>query len=61
MDKKSPWKFLILYGIPSIVNQSLPNALTPNNIKSGFVATGVRLFNTDTCTDGDLPPSAVAD
>jgi hypothetical protein len=44
---------MVIY-IPSIVNQSLPNALTPNNIKSGFSVNGIWPFNTDIFTDEDL-------
>jgi hypothetical protein len=32
---------MTIYDIPSIVNQSLPNALTQKNIKSGFLVTGI--------------------
>jgi hypothetical protein len=52
---------MTIYDIPSIVNQSLPNALTPKNMKYGFLVTGLWPFNTDIFTDEDFLPSAVAD
>jgi hypothetical protein len=49
------------YDIPSVVNQSLSNTLTPDNIKSGHLVTGIRPFNIDIFTDEDFLPSAVTD
>jgi hypothetical protein len=50
-----------VYDIPSIMYQSLPNALTPKNIKSEFLVTGIWPFNTDIFTEEDLSHSAVND
>jgi hypothetical protein len=50
-----------MYDIPSIVNQSPPIALTPKNIKSGFLVTEIWPFNTDVFTDEDFLPSALTD
>jgi hypothetical protein len=36
------------------VSQSLPNALTPKNIKSGFLVIGIWPFNRDIFTDEDF-------
>jgi hypothetical protein len=47
---------MTIYNIPSIVNQPLSNALTPKNIKSGFV-----LLQTNMFTDEDFSPYAVTD
>jgi hypothetical protein len=52
---------MAIYDIPSIVNQPLPNALTPKNIKSGFFTTGIWLFNTNMFTGEDFLPSTVTD
>jgi hypothetical protein len=43
------------------VSQSLPNAFTPKNIKSGFLMTGMWRFNGDIFTVEDFLPSAVTD
>jgi hypothetical protein len=59
--RSNPERTMTVYDIPSIVSQSLPNALTPNNIKYGFFVTGTRPFNGDIFTDEDFLPSAVTD
>jgi hypothetical protein len=45
--KSHPGKTMTIYDIPSIVNQQLPNALTPKNIKYGFLVRGIWAFNID--------------
>jgi hypothetical protein len=40
-------KTMPVYDIPFIMSRSLPNALTPENIKRGFSVTGVWPFNSD--------------
>jgi hypothetical protein len=59
--RSHPGKTMTICDIPSTVNQSLRNALTPKNIKSGFLVTGIWPFNTDIFTDEDFLPSAVTD
>jgi hypothetical protein len=54
-------RIMTIYDILSIVNHSLPNALTPKNIKSGFLVTGIWPFNRDIFTDDDFLPCAVTD
>jgi hypothetical protein len=44
----------IIYNIPSVVNQSLPNALTSKTLRSGISVTGIWSFNADMFTDEDL-------
>jgi hypothetical protein len=39
--RSNPGRTMTIYDIPFIVSQSLPNALTPKNIKSGFLVTGI--------------------
>jgi hypothetical protein len=51
---------LTIYDIPSTVNRSQPSAVTPKNIKSGILVTGIWLFNTGVFTDNDLS-SALTD
>jgi hypothetical protein len=43
------------------VNQSVPNAFKPTNIKAGFLVKGIWLFITGVFTDKDFLPSAVTD
>jgi hypothetical protein len=50
---------MTIYDIASIVKQSLPNALTPKNIKSGFLVTGTWPFNRDIFAADDFLPYAV--
>ena len=59
--RSNPEKAVTIYDIPFIVSQSLPNALTPKNIKSGFIVTGIRPFNSNIFTDENFLPSAVTD
>jgi hypothetical protein len=59
--KSNPGRTMTICDIPSIVRQSLPNALTPNNIKSGFLVTEIWPFNRDIFTDEDFLPSDVTD
>ena len=54
-------KTMTIYDIPFIVSQSVPNALAPKNIKSGFIVTGIRPFNSNIFTDENFLPSAVTD
>jgi hypothetical protein len=59
--RSNPGRTLTIYNIPSIVSQSLSNALTPKNIKSGFLVTGIWPLDRDVFTDEDFLPSAVTD
>jgi hypothetical protein len=52
---------MTIYDIPSIASQSLPNALTPKNMKSGFLVTGIWPFNRDIFTDENFLSSVVTD
>ena len=54
-------KTMTIYDVPFIVRQVLPNAITPKNIKAGFLATGTWPFNRDIFTEDDFLPSAVTD
>jgi hypothetical protein len=42
--RRNPGRTMTIYGIPSIVNQSLPHALTPRNMKSEFSVTETYLL-----------------
>lgn len=57
----NPGKTLTIYDLPGIVKNSLPNALTPNNITAGFKATGIMPFNPDIFTDEDFLSCSVTD
>jgi hypothetical protein len=61
MVKKPCWKIVTVYDSPSIGNKSLSDSLTPNLIKSGFLAAGVWLLITDIFTDEDFSPSCMTD
>jgi hypothetical protein len=52
---------MTIYDIPSIVIQSLPDALTPTSIKSGFLVKAIWPLNIDVFTDEDASPSAGTD
>jgi hypothetical protein len=52
---------MTIYDIPSIAIQSPTNALTPKNIKSGFLVTGIWPFKRDIFTAEDFLPFAVTD
>lgn len=57
--KSNPGKTITIYDIPGIVATSLPMALTPNNIMSGFRVTGIYPFNRDIFSEQDFLPSYV--
>jgi hypothetical protein len=59
--RSNPRRTITIYDIPSIVSKLLPISLTPKNIKSGFLVTGVWPFNRDIFTDENFLPSAVTD
>ena len=50
-----------IYDIASILGQSYPRAFTPNNITSGFKATGIYPFDKDIFRDEDFMASYVTD
>jgi hypothetical protein len=51
--RKSFWKITAIYDFPPTVNQSLPNALTAENIKPGYFVTGIWPLNTDMYSEED--------
>nr|XP_053616775.1 uncharacterized protein LOC128678900 [Plodia interpunctella] len=57
----NPGKTMTIYDIPGIVKESLPLALNPANIMSGFKASGVWPLNVDIFQDSDFAPSFVTD
>ncbi|XP_026745200.1 uncharacterized protein LOC113506559 [Trichoplusia ni] len=57
----NPGKTMTIYDIPSIVKESLPLALNPTNIMSGFKASGLWPLNADIFQDSDFAPSYVTD
>lgn len=57
----NPGKTMTIYDIPGIVKESLPLALNPANIMSGFKASGVWPLNADIFQDSDFAPSYVTD
>jgi hypothetical protein len=59
--EKPLWKYtsMKIYDMSSILNQSLPNSLTPKNTKSGFLRTRIWLFNTDVLTEYNFLLSTV--
>lgn len=59
--KSNPGKVITIYDIPGIVATSLPMALTPSNIMSGFRVTGIYPFNKDVFSEQDFLPSYVTD
>lgn len=52
---------MTIYDIPGILARSIPLAVTPVNIMSGFRVTGIFPFNRDIFTDADFMPSYVSD
>jgi hypothetical protein len=59
MDQSNPGKTMTIYDIPFIVCQSVPNSLTPKNIKSGISVTGIRQCNSGIFIDEDFLLSAL--
>ena len=59
--KSNPGKNTNIYDLPAIVDQALPNALTPVNIHVGFRACGIYPFNPDIVADDEFMPSNVTD
>ena len=56
-----PGKAMTIYDIPGVVRDSLPLALNPANIMSGYKASGICPFNADIFQDSDFAPSYVTD
>lgn len=56
-----PGKTMKIYDIPGMVKDSLPQALNPVNIMSGFEATGIWSLNENIFQDSDFVPSFVTD
>ncbi|KAF5282314.1 hypothetical protein FQR65_LT14368 [Abscondita terminalis] len=57
----NPGKTITIYDIPGIVKESLPLALNPAKIMSGFKASVAWPLNADIFQDSDLAPSYVTD
>ncbi|KAK2575359.1 hypothetical protein KPH14_000832 [Odynerus spinipes] len=57
----NPGKTMKIYDIPGIVKDSLPLALNPANIMSGFRASGIWPYNPNIFQDVDFAPSYVTD
>ena len=45
LEKDKIGKFKTLHVIPKIVSYAIPKAITPENIKAGFKATGIYLYD----------------
>ncbi|XP_050676211.1 uncharacterized protein LOC126973109 [Leptidea sinapis] len=56
-----PGKTMTIHDLPGVVKDSLPLALNPVNIMSGFRSTGIWPFNPDIFQDSDYAPSYVTD
>ncbi|XP_018393355.1 PREDICTED: uncharacterized protein LOC108772330 [Cyphomyrmex costatus] len=56
-----PGKTMTIYDIPGVVKDSLPQALNPANIMSGFKGSGLWPFNADIFQDSDFAASYVTD
>lgn len=52
---------MTIYDIPAIVNTAFPLACTINNIKSGFLKTGIWPFNRNIFTEEDVLPAYSTD
>lgn len=57
----NPGKTMTIYDIPGVVKESLPLALNPANIMSGFKASGIWPLNADIFQDSDYALSFVTD
>lgn len=52
---------MTIYDIPAVVNTAFPLACTINNIKSGFLKTGIWPFNQNIFTEEDFLPAYSTD
>lgn len=59
--RSNPGKVMTIYDIPGIVKTSFDTAVTPRNISSGFIHTGLWPVNTEIFQDADYLPSQVTD
>lgn len=59
--RSNPGKVMSIYDIPGIVKTSFDIAVTPRNISSGFVHTGLWPVNTEIFQDADFLPSQITD
>ncbi|XP_039751300.1 uncharacterized protein LOC120627373 [Pararge aegeria] len=59
--RSNPGKVMSIYDIPGIVKTSFDKAVTPRNISSGFIHTGLWPVNTDIFQDSDYLPSQITD
>lgn len=57
----NPGQTMTIYDVPGIVRQSLPLAVTPENIMAGFSCSGIVPFNRDIFDDLDFVPSLVTE
>ncbi|XP_036149238.1 uncharacterized protein LOC118647803 [Monomorium pharaonis] len=57
----NPGKTMTIYDLPGIVKDSLPLALNPSNIMSGFRKSGIWPLNKDIFQKHDFAPSFVTD
>lgn len=60
-QKNNVGKILEIRHIPSLVRQTLDLALTPSNVKAGFVATGICPYNPDKFTQSDFIQADVSE
>ncbi|CAF4778747.1 unnamed protein product [Pieris macdunnoughi] len=59
--RSNPGKVMSIYDIPGIVKTSFDIAVTPRNISSGFIHTGLWPVNTEIFQDADYFPSQITD
>lgn len=59
--RSNPGKVMFIYNIPGIVKTSFDIAVTPRNISSGFIHTGLWPVNTKIFQDADYLPSQITD
>lgn len=59
--RSNPGKVMSIYDIPGIVKTSFDIAVTPRNISSGFIHTGLWPVNTEIFQDADYLPSQITD
>lgn len=59
--RSNPGKRMTIYNIPGIIRNALPQAITPQNIMSGFRCTGIWPFDRQIFTEEDFAPSTVTD
>ncbi|XP_045778799.1 uncharacterized protein LOC123876536 [Maniola jurtina] len=59
--RSNPGKVMSIYDIPGIVKTSFDIAVTPRNISSGFIHTGLWPVNTEIFQETDYLPSQITD